>query len=176
MPATTGATGEEKAVGTEGKTGKDDNRDRSGGATAGMVGEHSECVGVPAASLMVGSAALRTEALVTTGEATAGALPNLGREDSRVGAPIGFDAKLPVASVAGSLVRAETTFVLMGNTAGPRLGVPVIRTGGVALAASNDGLMAGVRATKGQFTAGGPGILAGDWGKTGARTTTWPGP
>lgn len=38
--------------------------------------------------------------------------------------------------------------------------------------ASNDGPTAGVHATKGELTAGTPGSLAGDWGKTGARGAT----
>lgn len=181
VPATTGAAAEEKGgmTGLGGatadgldKTGKDDkgadNLDK-GGATAGeMVDEHSAGVGVPAADLIVVSAEPRAGALVATGEM----LPNLGGDETRMGVPTGGDAKLP-ACAAGNLGRADTTFVLLGNHAEPKPGGPVSRTGVTfGVVACNDGPTAGVHATKGEFTPGTPGNLAGDWGKTGARGAT----
>lgn len=170
VPAAT----EERVVGTDGlgKTGKDDrgadNLDKGGASAGEMVDEHSACVGVPAANLIVASAEPRAGALVTTGETKAGTLPNLGGDDTRVGVPTGGDAKLPDWT-AGNRGRADTTFVLMGNKVEPKPGVPVSRTGvALGVVASNDGPTAGVHATKGQLTAGTPGSLAGDWGKTGA--------
>lgn len=186
VPATTGAAAEERGAGTDrlGKTqtGKDDrgadNLDK-GGATAGeMVNEHSARVGVPAVNLIVDPAEPRVGALVTTGETRAGTLPNLGRDETRVGEPTGGDVKLQ-ACAAGNLGRAETTFVLLGNTVDPRPGVPVSRIGGtLGVVANNDAPTEGVHATKGQLTAGTPGSLAGDWGKTGAcgATVTWLAP
>lgn len=185
VPATIGTAAEERDVGTGmgkatadglGNTGKDDkgadNLDK-GGATAGeMVDEHSARVCVPAANLIVVSAEPRAGALVTTGETRAGTLPNLGGDETRVGVPTGGDAKLP-ACAAGNLGRADTTFVLLGNHVEPRPGVPVSRTGVTfGVVASNDGPTAGVHATKGELTAGTPGSLAVDWGKTGARGAT----
>lgn len=190
--ATTGAAHEERGAGIGmtglgratadglGKTGKDDRADNldKGGATGGeMVDEHSTCMGVPAANLIVASAEPRAGALVTTGETRAGILPNLGGDETRVGELTG-DAKLP-ACAAGNLGRADTTFVLLGNNVEPRPGVPVSRTGvTLGVVASNDGPTAGVHATKGQLTAGTPGSLAGEWGKIGARgaTVTWLAP
>lgn len=53
------------------------------------------------------------------------------------------------------------------------LGVPVRWTGVTfGVVASKDGPTAGVHATKGELTAGTPGSLAGDWGKTGALGVT----
>lgn len=69
--------------------------------------------------------------------------------------------------------------MLLGNNVEPRRGVPVSWIGlTLGVVASNDGPTAGVHATKGELTAGTPGNLAGDWGKTGARgaTVTWLAP
>lgn len=111
VPATTGAAAEEKGAGTGmtglgkatadglGKTDKDDtgadNLDKGGATAGGKVDEHSARVCVPPANLIVVSAEPRAGALVTTGETTAGTLPNLGGDETRVGVPIGGDAKLP---------------------------------------------------------------------------------
>lgn len=188
MLAITGAGAEETGAGIGmtgfgratadglGKTGKDDRGADNlgkGGATAGeMVDEHSACLGVPAANLIVVSAEPRTEALVTTGETRAGTLPNLGDDETRVGVPTGGDAKL-LACETGNLGRADTTLVLLGNNAEPKPGVPVSWTGmTLGLVASNDGPTAGVHATKGELKAGTLGSLAGDRGKTGARGAT----
>ena len=182
VPATTGAAAGERGAGTDwlGKRGKvdrgADNLDK-GGATAGeMVDGHSTRAVVPAANLIVASAELRAGALVATG--ATGTLPNLGGVEIRVGVPTGDDVKLPTCT-AGNLGRAETTLVLLCNHAEPRPGVPVSWTGVTGgVVASIDGPTAGVHATKGQLTAGTPGNLTGDWGKTGARwaTVTWLAP
>lgn len=183
MPATTGTAAEERGVGTDGlgKTGNDrgaENLDKEGATTGEIVDEHSACMGAPAANLILASAEPRAGAVVTTGDTRAGTLPNLGGDETRVGVPTGGDAKLP-ACAAGNLGRADTTFVLLGNNVEHRPDVPVSRTGMIlGVVANNDGPTAGVHATKGQLTAGTPGSLPGDWGKTGARgaTVTWLAP
>lgn len=194
MSATTGAADEERGAGTgmtglgramadgPGNTGKDDRGPENlgkGDATSGeMVDEHSACVGAPVANLIVASAEPRLGALVATGETKAGTLPNLGGDETRVDVPTGGTAKLPACAV-GSLGRADTTFVLLGNKVEPRLGVPVSLTGVMlGVVASKDGRTAGVHATKGELMAGTPGSLAGGWGKTGARgaTVAWLAP
>lgn len=150
------------------KTGNDDrgaNNLDKGDATAGEMVEHSAGIGVPAANLKVVSAELRAGALVTTGETRAGTLPNLGGDDIREGVPPGGEAKLQTCA-AGSLGRADTTFVLLGNHVEPGHG------GTFEVFASTDGPTAGVHATKGELAAGTPGSLAGHWGKLGARGAT----
>lgn len=141
-----------------------DNLDK-GGATAGdTVDENAAGVGVPAANLIVVRAEPRAGAHVPPWKTRAGTLPSRGGDETRVGVPTGGDAKGP-ACAAGSLGRADTTFVLLGNHVEPRPGIPVSRTGVTfGVVASNDGPTA-----KGELITGTPGILAGDWGKSGAR-------
>lgn len=176
VPDTTGAATEERGAGIDrlGKTqtGKGDkgadNLDKAGATAGETVNEHSACVVVPVANLFVACAEPRAGALVATGETRAGTLPNLGGDEIRVGEPTGGDVKLQVCA-AGNLGRADTTFVLLVNKAEPRPDAPVRRTGvTLGVVASNDAPTEGVHATKGQLTAGTPGSLAGDWGKTGA--------
>lgn len=176
VPAATGAATEERGAGIDrlGKT-QTDREDRGAdtldkvGATAGeMVNELSACVVVPVANLIVPCAEPRAGALDATEETRAGTLPNLGGAETKEGEPMEGDVKLQ-ACVAGNLGRADTTFVLLGNKAELRPGVPVSWTGvTLGVVASNDAPTDGVHATKGQLTAGTPGSLAGDWGKTGA--------
>lgn len=108
-------------------------------------------------------------ALVATGETKAGTMPNLGGDETRVDVPTGGGA-------ASNLGRADTTFVLLGNTVEPMLGVPVSLT--LGLVGSSDEPTVGVHGTKGQFTVGTLGNLTWDCGKTGAReaTETWLAP
>lgn len=170
----TGVTGVGRAVAEGlGNTGKEDRGPDNlgkGGVSAGeMVDEHSACVGVPVAKLTEGSDEPRAGALVATGATRGGTLPNRGRDGTRVDVPTGANGTL-TACAGGNLERADTTFVLQGNNVEPKPGVPVSLTGmTLGVVAINDGPAAGVQATKGELTAGTPGSLAGDWGKTGVR-------
>lgn len=128
----------------EGDSGADD-LDKGGAAAGEMVGEH-----------------LAGAAEVTAGGSRAGALLD----------NLGGDAKLQ-ACVAGSLGRADTTLVLLGDHVEHRPCAPESPTGVTfGVVASNDGPTAGVHATKGELITGTPGILAGDWGRTGACGAT----
>lgn len=172
----------EGAVGSDGLciTGKDgdsaDNVDEECSSASDMVDEHSCRAGIPAGNLIVGSAEPTKGGLVATVGTKAGTHPNLGGDETEVGVSTGGDAKLP-ACVVSNLGRADTTFVLLGNTVEPTPGVSwIVVTAGVV--ARNDGPTAGVHAAKGLLTAGTLGSLTGDWGKTGAReaTVTWLAP
>lgn len=173
----TRAAGEVVGSGGLGLTGKDgegaDNVDEECSSPSEMVDEHSCRAGIPAGNLFVGSAEQTVGGLVATVGTKAGTDPNLRRDETKVGVPTGGDANLP-ACVVSNLGRADTTFVLIGNTVEPVPGVSwIVVTSGVV--ARNDGLTAGVHSTKGLLTAGTLGSLTGVWGKTGAReaTVTW---
>lgn len=148
-------------------------------ATAGeMVDGHSTRVGAPADNLTVASAEPTAGALDATGETKACTLPNLGGDETRVGVPTVGEAKFPTCA-ASNLGRADTTLVLVGNTAEPTADAPGSRPGvTMGVVAGNDGPTAGVHATKGQLTAGTLGNRTVDWGKTGAcgATVTWLAP
>lgn len=194
LSATIGAAAEEKGEETDmtglgrttsdgrDNTGKDDigpDNLGKGGATAGeMAGEHTARAGVLVAKVIVASVEPRPGVLVTSGETRAGTLGNLGGEETRVDVPNEGNVKLPACGV-GNLGRADTTFVLLVNNVEARPGVPASLTGmtleGVA---SKDGPAAGGHDTKEELTAGTPGSLTGDWGKTGTRggTMAWLAP
>lgn len=182
--ATTEAAAVQRVVEMDGlaTTGKDDrgaaNLDKCCATAGEMVDGHSARVGVPADNLIVASAEPTAGALDATVDTKACTLPNLGGDETRVGVPTLGEAKLP-ACAASNLGRADTTFVLLGNTAEPTAGAPVSRTGAtLGVVAGNDGPTAGVHATKGQLTAGTLGNRTVDWGKTGAcgATVTWLAP
>lgn len=166
VAANTGAAAEERG----GMTGLGRATAKGLDKTGKMVDEHSTGVGVPAANLIVARAEPRAGVRVAAGETRVGTLPNRGGDETRVGVPTGGDTKLP-ACAAGSRGSADTTFVLLGDHVEPN--VPVSRTGvRFGVVARNDGPTAGVHAAKGELITGTPGILAGDWGKTGARGAT----